>query len=327
MPTNVFNLTDCFRDANNTGTSGCVPQPGALRYDIALPRGTRISLADAQPDTFMATLNAITKSDNPATRGYVIGSYVSVADSSTEPITESYDQGAYQTIYDGAYTWMRRAVEGGLCAHSNMRQFNKKQDKFDFLIVFQSTDTQYTYYVMGTKKNNITTGEVELAGVRYTDIYADKWKPAEGTTSAGYYLKTNMVNVRQINEDRLFVPIKWDVADLARINSVTLTVAKVSTGIFDVTAINECSGLSLADLYPALAAPGAFTVLNDLGATVTVTGVTIVNDNFRLALDTTDADYTAGATFTFALKPISVTSATPYNVQYVEGNTTAPIAK
>lgn len=322
---NVFNKTDCFIDASNTGIADCVTKPGKYLFDIAIPKGTRFTNTEAE--AMQATLTALFLEDIPYQRGSYIGPWVNIDTNGGEPIKEDFDGGAYTTLGDGAETITRRLVEGALCGHNTLRQFNGKQDRYEWLRVFASTDQQYQYHIMGTKKYNVTTGVLEMGGIKYNDLWSPSWKVASGNTTAGFFFTSNMTDVKQINENRIIVSVAWDVSELPRVNDVIVTAAKSSTGVFDVQAINSCSGLSLTDLFPALAAAGAWTVLNDLGNAVTASTVTIVNGKFRFALDTSDADYIAGASFTFALKAISVTSAAPYNVEYIEGNTTAAVAK
>lgn len=322
-----FSEIPCIFTSVNTGWGSCTASPGRLVYTMAVPKGTRIELTDAQPEAFEEYLIALLTHDDPAQRGYLLGSFITTEDNSSDTVTESFDGGVELSLYDGAYIWRRRMVEGGLCGHAAMQKFNKQQDRFDFFDIFQSTDGTYKYDFFGTEKQNATTLEPEMSGVRYDDIFTPKFGIATGTTGTNHWMRTVMADVDQYNKRRAFIKTNIAIEDLPRIQDIKITAVKQATGVFDVTAIMGCGGLNAADLYAILADPDAWEAESNLGADVTITGVTIVAKKFRLALDTADADYTAGTTFIFRLKAISVTSAAPFNVKYVESNTTLPVAK
>lgn len=321
----AFDLINCLVDSTNTGFSRCVPRPGKLEYDIAIPKGTRITLADsADPQGFFEAL--FTEND-PVQRGYLLGKWIKVDDNSADDVTESFDAGVETTLYDGAYKWMRRVLEGALCQHKSLRRFNGSQDKFDWLMVFRSTTPDARFYIVGKRVYNSSTQQYELAGVQYDDVFTPKWQAATGNTSALYRFKTVMGDVSQINEDMMFIPVPFDVGELPRIQDVNITASKSSTGVFDVLATMSCGGESVTDAYPVLADDGAWVVLNNAGSAVAATGVTIVNGKFRIALDTSDVAYIAGTSFKFKLASISTLAAAPYNVEWVESRYTSLISK
>lgn len=317
-----INEFNCFLDSANTGYSTCVPRPGKLLYEIAIPKGTTFTATQA--DAFEATLNTLLVEDSSLARGYLIGKYVSVEDSSADDVRESFDAGVEQTLYDGAYIWTRRATNGGFCMQKAFRKFTGTQDQYDWLLIFQSTDKNARYYIGGRKVVDATTGVWSMGGIRYDDIFAPKWMMPSGTTSAMYRLRTVMGDVRQLNEDFIFKPVDFEVGDLNRVQDVNLVTEKASTGNFDVLATGGCDGQNLTQTSPALAASGAWVAKanNVLGNAITITGVTIVNGKFRVALDTADADYVAATNIYISLAAISVTSGSPYNVEYIESNST-----
>lgn len=320
---------DCFIDSYNTGYGRCVPKPSLLCYEIAVPKGTRITLANAQPSTIEAHLASLMIADDPMQRAYLLGKYVSVEDSSADPVTEEDDGGAMHTLYDGAYIWDRRFREGGLCSHAAYRRLNGQQDNFEFLLIFKAADGSSQYYIMGSRRKD-AAGLKELAGVRYDDMWTPKWGIASGSQGTSFRMKTSMIDVEQINKDRMFVPVNFPIGDLPRVMSMDISlVEKVSTGVFDLTVQMACNKELVADLYPVLADDAAIICKNDLGNIVTLTGVTVVNGKFRATMDTgtPDPDYTAGTSFTFQFQPISVTSAAPFEVEYVESNVSEAIAK
>jgi hypothetical protein len=310
----------CFVDSANTGFGRCVPRPGKLLYEIAIPKGETFTAADVAD--FETTLNTLLIEDNKTERGYLLGKYVSVEDGSADDVREAFDAGVETTLYDGAYIWTRRAINGGFCIQKAFRKFNGTQDQYDWLLVFQATDKDARYYIAGRKVYNSTTAAYEMGGIRYDDVFAPKWMAATGTTSAMYRLRTVMGDVRQLNEDFIFTPVDFEVGDLNRVQDVTLTATKNTTATYDVTAVLGCNGQNLAELYPALADDAAWLAKaeNSAGAAITVTGVTIVAGKFRVVLDNADADFTSATNVYITMQPISVTSASPFNVEFVESN-------
>lgn len=318
---------DCFIDSQNTGFGRCVPKPSLLVYELAVPKGTRITLANAQPDTIEAHLKSLALADDPLERLYVLGKYASVTDESADPVTEEDDGGIMNTLYDGAYNWTRRFREGGLCSHTAFRKLNGQQDNFEFLLVFKASDGKSLFYIMGTKKLD-ENGARELAGVRYDDIFTPKWNIASGTTGTSFTFKTSMADVEQINKNRMFTPVNFAVGDLPRIQDINLvSIVEVSTGVYDVTAEMACNEENAAVLYAVLADPDAWIVKNNLGNIVDTTSVAVVGGKFRLTLDQADGDFTAATSFTAQMQPISVTSAAPFSVKYVESNVSPSIDK
>jgi hypothetical protein len=314
-----LNLVNCLIDSNNTGFGRCVPRPGKLEYEILVPKGYVLTETDA--DTIQAILEALLIDDSNLDRGYVIGKFVKVDDSSADDVRESFDQGVEQTLYDGAYIWTRRILQGGFCAQKALRNLNGAQDQFDSLLCFRSTDNSAKFYIAGRRQWNSTTNKYDLRAMSYDDMFAPKWTPAQGNTSAQFRFRTVMGDVTQLNEDMVFIPVSFDIADLPRVKDVSLTLTKVSTGVFAIDARESCSGQNLIELYPGIFdAAGAWIITNDLGNVVTVTGVTETNGQYRATLDTgtPDPDYTAGTQFRAHMAAISVTKAAPYSVEYIE---------
>lgn len=322
-----LNYVSCLVTSNNTGFGRCVPTPGQLVYDIAIPKGKTFALADLQPETLLATLLALTTEDDPALRGYLLGKWSKVEDSSADAVVESQDGGNETTLFDGAYKWTRHATKGGLCIHDGLRKYNRSQDQFDWLHVFKATDGTAKYYIVGRKKWNATTNENELAGLVFDDVWAPKWGLPTGNKAATFSLKTVMADTEQLNEQRAFVATSIEIDELPRIMDIDVAAKKVSTGVFEVNATMACGGASVATEFPALVDDAAWVCENELGNVVAVLGVTAVGGKLRFALDTSDANYVAGTKFRFYTEPISVTSASPFDVEYVESGKTQYVAK
>lgn len=311
----MFNQVNCIISSKNTGFSRCTPNPGQLKYEIAVPRGTRISAADA--DDMMTYLETLLTNDKPTERGYLLGSWVTVTDETVDPTREAYDHGVDSTIADGALIWVRRINDGALCSHLNLRKFNKSESQYEFLAVFASSESSAKYYIAGRR---VVVGGIEyMSGYQYDDIWAPTWRLATGTTTSMYTLRTVMGRTDQFNEDFMFVPVDFQVGDLPRVQDIALTATLASAGNVDVNAYSVCGNSSLADLYGStLNDDAAWVVENEDGDVVAVTGVTIVSGKYRLALDTTDPNYTSGTKFRVKLAPLSVLSTTPFNIEWIE---------
>lgn len=323
-----FNQVDCLVDRANTGFGRCVPKFGKLEYTIAIPKGTKITRTQAQD--MQTYLNALFINDDPYARGYRLPKWINVTDSTTDSVTEDLGGGVTTKLYDGAVIWVRRTIAGGLCSHFALRNQNGAQEQYDYLECFRSLDKSAKFFITGRKYYNSTTGENELMGFTYDDIDVPNWKIPSGTTGAMITMKTIMGSTEQWNEDLYFAPVSFEIADLATVQNVDLTAVKQATATFDVLAVYGCGGKNLIEAHPGdLDDPDAWKCINNLGNEVDITGVTEVSGKYRIVIDSTtpDADYTAGTHFRFMLRPISITSAAPFDIDYIESNTTLAVAK
>lgn len=322
-----FGQIDCFFDRANTGFGPCVPKMGKLEYTIAVPVGTSITRSQAQD--LVSYLNTLFIEDVPQERGYLLPKWISVTDNTGDSVTEDLGGGVTQKLYDAAVVWVRRTIVGGLCAHLCLRQHDKSAEKWEYLECFRSLDKSAArFFITGRKYYNSTSGENELRGFKYADIDVPTRKIASATAGDMITMKTTMEDTDQWNDDILFMPFGYDLRDLNTVKNVDVSMTKASAGNFDVLATYGCGGRNLIEAHPGVFDDSdAWEVINQLDNVVATTGVTEVSGKYRLALDTADANYTAGTHFRARLQPISVTSAAPFDVDYIESNTTLAVAK
>lgn len=318
-----FNGYDCLSDPNNTGAGLCNAEFGKMIGEIAVPRGT--TFTRAQIDTLPALLAALMIEDSPVDRGYMLPYWILITENTADPVMEDFDFGVQYVIGNSAESLIRRFKAGGLCAQLNMLSFNGQESRYEWLRVYMAPSGGY--YIAGRRYYNTTTEVYDMRGYTYTQMYTFPLKHATGTTSQMFQTMSNVADVAQFNQNLFFIKTDWNPFDLPQVSNVDITWVKQSTGVFDALAIQKCGGANLTVLYPALADSDAFIVLNQLGNVVATTGVTIVAGKFRIALDTADANYTAGTTFTVQLAPISITAAAPFNVEWIESGVSNAVAK
>lgn len=321
-----INQISCAGANPSSGFGNCIPALGRLKFDIAVPRGTRIT--NAQAADIGTYLSSLLTNDNPSQRGYLLGDWVSVEDSSAEATTEDLGDGIAIPIGEGARIWVRRAITGGLCQHKAMRRLNGQESRFDMLAVFASGNSNARYLIGGRSVYNSTTQEYELAGFSYTSIYAAPWGLATNTATAMYNLQTILGDVKQANEEFGYIATDISISDLPRVQMIDLLISSAVSDTVDVKAVFSCGGANLEDVHPeTFDDPTAWVVTNQLGAEIPVTGVTMNGSSFRLALDDTDPAYVAATSVKVRMAPISVTSAAPFNVEWIESNTSNSIPK
>jgi hypothetical protein len=198
-------------------------------------------------------------------------------------------------VRDGLIQWKGRTINGDYCYYKNMRYFHGKQDSYDLIGVFDN-GLLASYYP------NPTTGAIEMGGARPSMINVPIFKLPTGTTAAQYWFDVQIFDSAQFTDNALF--IKTDANALLTVEGVqlvdlqnTATWNSSPAGSVDVLPVTSCGGTSLVDIFGATLASASlwkFVKTAD-GATVTITGVTIVNGKYRVQLDTTDTDYPASA--------------------------------
>lgn len=195
--------------------------------------------------------------------------------------------------------------------HENLRKFNGKEGLYD-LIYF---DTSGNFF--GINVPNATTGQKQLGGFTLAEINIDAFEFAMGQNkNVNYPVRFAFADITQFNDSSLTIPSSFNpISGLIGVKDVTCSkLTGDHTGLTGSFWTNN-GIINLADTYPALAAPGAWTCFDrTTNANITISSVTIVNSNFVYVV----TGGTAADLLSIRLKAISVTKASPYNVLYVD---------
>lgn len=314
---NINNIT-CAADAKNTGNCKCSFDPKNIVGQILLPVNARFTEAQLADEVIAATFSSRILADKAA-RMYPIMGNVGFTDNSEDAVQETFGFGQSETVREGNYKWLPNFRVGGIERNNALRSFNGLQSQFG--VIFIDAEN----YLIGTIRNNATTGQKELAPIPLDEIYTYPWKVADGSKAAQYRtmfsFKPSYINeliaYKKVDPTFLFLP------ELQGLQNINLLQKAVTATTVTVDAVADC-GDSLFDTYGVeLANVAAWQVQNLLtGAAITVTGVTRNTGlkSWVLALDAADTDLPAtGGKYTVSLVAPSVLAATPINVVGYEG--------
>lgn len=309
---NLNQITCGAQTSGNTGVPSCFADPKLIKGMILAPVGFKISAA-AIASTLLSTLQAATHAAR-ASRIYPLLNFESLLNDSTEdPTRQTFGYGRSVMVREGNYSWQFQFIDGGLCLHKQLRNFNgSKWGAF-----FVDADGM----LIGTKSGN------DLMAIPLDEFYAEPWRPGSGSEQARY---TVMVQFKpnHINEDIGFVDTKaeFDIFDDVKglLNLKLEVVTALAAGAVKVKVVESCGGENIYDLYNgSLDEVSAWVVKNKAtGGLITVTSVTPDANlkAFGLALTTGDTDYpTTGQDLTIELAAPSVLKAAPISMSGYEG--------
>jgi hypothetical protein len=152
------NFVICAGGSNNTGQNSCEYTPGIIGGHILIPKGKTFSASDQI--AMETVLPALLANANKAQRAYPIIGFENADDKSIDSVTASYGYGKEVEVRDGKIGAEYKLL-GGLCTWSNLRTFNKCQDKYDVILIDTTNNC-----LLGTAKANGAMGGFALS--KYT---------------------------------------------------------------------------------------------------------------------------------------------------------------
>lgn len=302
----TLNLLPCgTTNAGNSGLENCGTKPAVIEYIIRHPVGTFLTptdLATLGVGNTNSGIKAKIQAEDPFARFQVWGKWVGVADNSTEPEVFTYDDGSTLTTRDEILkvTFEHR---NSICYHKQLIRQNNQEGGYLNILVDKN----------GMLWGGALDANGNFQGVPDTRFYTGAYKFATQTEPARFYTQFEVSETSQLN---LFTNVVNAGPGIGRIlqqfavQDVTLVLGGTpSAGAYPILATVGCAGKALAqyDTAGALAVPAAWVVTNQLGATVTLLGVTKSGSNYILAADTTDADYVAATSLNIRLAAVAQT--------------------
>lgn len=282
----VLNQYACASAGSNTGIPDCAVTPKNFVGGFLVPNS--FVLTDSQLATSssaLAALQAAASADNQGSRIYPLPPFLSVTDSTAQPITETIG-GTPFIVRDGKYDFEMRYIKGGLCVSNALQKFNNGNYR---IMLFDASGL-----LVGTK---VGTG---LMGIPLNYFYARPFRIATDTTLANFSFSIVFDSI-YFNVGLGFISLNpSDLAGVAGLINASLSlVGARAANVFTVKVLAGCSG---SDLYPSYST-GLANIANWLvtegGKTITITSV-VADPNskgFIFTLDITDPDYSPTGPF------------------------------
>lgn len=301
----------CASTASNSGTNLCAIDLNRLAGYILLPKG--LSYTPTQTATgaaFLAALQASAKNVNKALRIYPFiinqgGTELANVDATTET-------SGYGDIRDLLVMKMGLTISfwgKGACWNTNGMSFNKRES---------------SYTVMFIDVDGIVAGTTLSSGnMTGYDLTRNNMNPRTlATGGAGSVITVDMMLQDGYNQfGKRWAYVKTDNAatDLNGLNdiflnNITSTISPTpAAGTYYIQVLASCSNTSVAAIYPTqfgtTTQGSPFSTANAANSNaITILSNTYdtTSDAMIIALDTSDADYTAATNLKFSLASTSV---------------------
>lgn len=301
------NSLDCLTDVGNTGFGTCVLDFKNIIGAIRLPKGTEIDITNLQ-----TALLAAVRNDSKALRAYPFFDFKQVNDGTEELVVQTFPDGSKKPVREGYNDWKFQYVDGALSLHKNLRTFNGLDADFIFI---DGDSPNKIMCLAGSTATKIKG--IPVAGGFF---WAHPWKVNTGQAVAEYMVQFTMP-VKYTNDLVNFVVADFDVPSTIKgLQTVNLTGEDGgSTGVFNVTVLEDSVGTNLGDVFPTELANGALWTAKNTAtsAAITISGVTYDSDNkkFVVTMATTAPPYPATGTVTVNLAAPSVLAAAGIEVE------------
>lgn len=306
MPVQTAKLNNlyCAATAKNVGIGNCAANPTRFVGTIALPKNKTFTAGDIA--SFQTTITGLSVNDNASLRTYTMQRWIGVKKNTQAAQEYTIPYIGKVTLAPAVPSWGFQWLKGGICTYKNLLQFQGTQDSYDFLFV-DINGFLWGKYILAT--DGVTP---LFCGFTMADVSIDTFDLPDQSNPALYYINFTMDDANQVRQYLAYVPLGFDVLGATPgLQTVVLSaVAKgASNGIYDVTAVLNCSNQDLKAIYgTALTAVGAWSATNvATSGVITISTVTSTLTGWELTLSTADSDYpSVGDPLSISLQPPSV---------------------
>lgn len=300
-----INVIACLGDVKNTGVCGCFYDPKEIAGGFIGPKKHVFHDDDLSDENIANTFADLVKAEAKKDRAFPFFGFVSLADSSEEPVMQSFAYGNVEVVREGLYKWLFEFRRGGVSLNNALRSFNDKFPNYGVLFV----DAQNTLIGTSKKADDGTDG---LGFIDLANFYAYPWKANDGSKLTAYRASFEF-EPTAINENIAYAKVDTDILlfkDVAGLIDIVAAQKAVTNTTLTFELKTAC-GENLFDTYPdEIASTDICTLSNaTTGGNITMTTV-VKNETLKAWVVTIptsgNANYpAAGQKYVFKLVGVS----------------------
>lgn len=311
-----LNIFQCVTNGDNTGAINCDFDFKDIASAFATNANKEFDAAEIE--AMVATLQGLSKADDPGDRVYPMGKFIDITDNSTDNQTEETGKGVVIPVRDGKPIYdFRLAVS--TCGWKKLRaKFHNKAKNFRFILVDPAMNA-----IAGVK-----TASGGFAGCTLEQLIVKQYKFPTGSTGSNVMITMGWESVKDL-EDLAIITFGSDVKVMNLVSglldfSLNIFTAITAGGMVEIKALGPCGMENIYDDWStSLSQSTAWVATNTLtGLPIAVTGVVLVPGKkiFQVTMDTSDPNYPASAAYlTLSAAAPSVLEAAPINMPGYEG--------
>jgi hypothetical protein len=285
----LLNQTNCVDKNGNTGVSKCFFDPKKIRGAFISRTKFRIDGNDLQSTASIVAALAAAAVDIVSKRIFPVHGFEDIKSSGGDPKIQTLGYGGQYPSGENPYKWDFQFVDGGLCLHKQLRNFNKGK----VYVLF--------YDDQGLLMGTIVDKGFESVPLSY--FFQNAWQPSTGDNVASYIASFSFDTV-YLNEGFSALSLaKTDLLNIAGLQDVLLTAVSRAAAVVQVVTGTSCGNENIGDTYGTeLEDPDLWVATDDTtGLPLVITSVSYNAPNFVFTLDTTAPNYTASHRVRIAL--------------------------